>query len=701
MYDNDASYMPLPDALELACRMWSIQEQSPAYLLMNSILAHTAPKCATVEQHDTAKHGSEKEEGMRQRNLLVWSRLLLACALVCGWIGPGMAPTARAATLVVTTTADSGAGSLRQAVADANVTPEVDIVTFAPELANTTIHLTGTELFVTSPIIMTGPGAAQLTFSGSQVNNLFTVTTSGRLALDGLTLIDGNRAIVNAGTLTIRNSTVRGNHASNGGAIMNSGSLTISNSAFEQNTATIDGGAIYSTGALTITKSMFNNNTAAMQGGALYTQGLAVIASSVISGNMALDDATTLPTGNGGGLYNAGPLTLHDSAITNNLAGAYGGGISNHATLTVTTSIVGSNDANVAGGIYNQAPLTIEQSTLQGNHAINGGGMLNEFGPLTIASTTFNSNRANSGGAIINNSDMSMINSTISGNEATGTSGEDGGGALLQFNDDATATIRHSTIVSNTAVVSTREAIWLDSGTIWVGETILAGATDVMSGMLISEGYNLEVSPGNVLTDTTDLHTAHPLLGSLADNGGPTLTHMPLHGSPAIDAGDPAFAPPPDTDQRSLPRVLNGRIDIGAVESTPPEPPPSVSIADAAVQEGNHGTTPLTFAVALSVAEPYTVSVDYATADDAAIAGQDYTAITGTLVFAPDITHQTITVQVLGDSDVEPDETFMLMLSNPIDATLVNDRATGIIVNDDQPITTMPYEVHLPLVGKT
>ena len=67
-----------------------------------------------------------------------------------------------------------------------------------------------------------------------------------------------------------------------------------------------------------------------------------------------------------------------------------------------------------------------------------------------------------------------------------------------------------------------------------------------------------------------------PLLGPLQDNGGPTLTHMPLPGSPAIDAGDPNFTPPPLRDQRGpcFHRVFR-RLDIGSVETQPERPCPT------------------------------------------------------------------------------------------------------------------------------
>src|SRR5690606_1962379 len=75
---------------------------------------------------------------------------------------------------------------------------------------------------------------------------------------------------------------------------------------------------------------------------------------------------------------------------------------------------------------------------------------------------------------------------------------------------------------------------------------------------------------GNVVDDV-------PELAPLGDYSGPTPTRNPLAGSPVIDAGDPAFAAPPDTDQRGADRVFNGRVDIGAVEYDPdvPEVPPS------------------------------------------------------------------------------------------------------------------------------
>ena len=80
---------------------------------------------------------------------------------------------------------------------------------------------------------------------------------------------------------------------------------------------------------------------------------------------------------------------------------------------------------------------------------------------------------------------------------------------------------------------------------------------------------------GVTLGGTNNLPEGDAKLGALADNGGPTKTHLPQAGSPLIDAGDPAFAAPPSTDQRGYARVYNSRIDVGAVEVQPAVLPPT------------------------------------------------------------------------------------------------------------------------------
>jgi CSLREA domain-containing protein len=116
---------------------------------------------------------------------------------------------------------------------------------------------------------------------------------------------------------------------------------------------------------------------------------------------------------------------------------------------------------------------------------------------------------------------------------------------------------------------------------------------------------------------------------------------------------------------------------------TDDDPPPSISINDVTLAEGNAGTTAFTFTLTLSSASGLPVSVDFATADNSALAASDYTAASGTRTFAPGITVQTVTVNVAGDLTTEPNETFFVNLTNPVNATISDNQGLGTINNDD------------------
>jgi hypothetical protein len=113
------------------------------------------------------------------------------------------------------------------------------------------------------------------------------------------------------------------------------------------------------------------------------------------------------------------------------------------------------------------------------------------------------------------------------------------------------------------------------------------------------------------------------------------------------------------------------------------DPTPSLSINDVSVAEGDAGTTPATFTVTLSVASGQTVTVNYATADNSAVAGSDYQSTSGLLTFNPGDTTATVTVLVNGDTTFEPNETFFIGLSSPTNATISDSQGQGTITNDD------------------
>jgi len=114
-------------------------------------------------------------------------------------------------------------------------------------------------------------------------------------------------------------------------------------------------------------------------------------------------------------------------------------------------------------------------------------------------------------------------------------------------------------------------------------------------------------------------------------------------------------------------------------------PPLQITVSSPAISEGNAGTTPFIFTVAISP-QAQTVTLNYATRDITALAGADYQAVSGTLLFTPGETTKTVTVTVTGDASVEPNETFWLEVQ-PTDLLLPPVRGLGTIINDD---TTVP-----------
>jgi chitinase len=120
---------------------------------------------------------------------------------------------------------------------------------------------------------------------------------------------------------------------------------------------------------------------------------------------------------------------------------------------------------------------------------------------------------------------------------------------------------------------------------------------------------------------------------------------------------------------------------------------PKLVVGDGSVLEGNSGTTPLTFTVAMVPVSASNVTVDYATSGGTAAAGSDYTAASGTLTIPAGQTAGSIAVSVSGDTTYEPNETFTLTLSNAAGATIVTDTAVGTIINNDKILTTLALKL--------
>ncbi|HEX3585091.1 MAG TPA: choice-of-anchor Q domain-containing protein, partial [Candidatus Angelobacter sp.] len=238
-----------------------------------------------------------------------------------------------------------------------------------------------------------------------------------------------------------------------------------------------------------------------------------------------------------------GAKTVSISGLTiRNGQGAQGGGIENAETVTLTiiNSTLSGNTAGLGGGVFNSGTLIVINSTFSSNMASQGGGIYNSgSGTLTISNSTFSGNAAQvAGGASFNIGTLQIANTTLSDN-----SSPLGGGVF-------------------------------NIGTLQIGNSILnAGASGANiandGGVVRSLGYNVSNDDGGgFLNGPGDQINTDPILGPLQNNGGHTFTHELLSGSPAIDASDPNFTPPPFFDQRGagFDRVVNGRIDIGSFE---------------------------------------------------------------------------------------------------------------------------------------
>ena len=403
-----------------------------------------------------------------------------------------LALPALATNFVVTTTTDSGAGSLRAAIASANAAAGADDISFNLSGCPPCVISLATPLAITGALTITGPGAGTLALDGGNAVQVIQ-TADVPVGISDLTVRNGRSAtngggIFAAGVLTLTRVTLRGNTtAHGGGGVYASRAVTVVDSVFDTNSATGatdgDGGGLNAVGQLTMTGSRFVNNTAPTMkgysgGGGLIAFGPTTISTTVFIGNSTanwgggafiadfvsprpmptLPPATpsvltdvqfmnnTAQSGGGGGLFVWFEAILNSVDASDNYSGYYGGGVYGGYSGNYPVALNGGqllhNSGQAGGGLYSDGDVTIDGTQITSNTARNGNGggaWTPRNAVVSNASIAFNvvTMGGNSGG-IDTGGSLTLASSIVSDNQTmTGNGGGSGAGG------DATVTGSH------------------------------------------------------------------------------------------------------------------------------------------------------------------------------------------------------------------------------------------------------------------
>jgi hypothetical protein len=446
----------------------------------------------------------------------------------------------------------------------------------------------GNTRYVTHPgseIILTGSTLQENIASGDG-GGAFNeeIMTSGEcsyIANESFTLGGG---IHNTGEITSAGDTFDKNKTGfDGGGINNYNIAEVRGSTFTNNTSTRGGGFTSIGGDADISDSTFRFNSASDRGGAIFNFGATPLSSpmdivdSEIKGN-------TAPYG-GGIATSMGDTKISDSTISGNKASTEGGGIYNDGLMRVARCTLSENEAStLGGGIHNTEEITVLDSTFEGNTTGFDGGGFNTYSDATITGSTFVDNAATRGGGLASvGGDTLLINNTFSANSAT-----DSGGGIFNMGPLIGVTTsggamhaNHITVAYNTA--PTGGGIATSGGLLEIKNSIVAYSPS--GADCYTAGSDFAAVSENIDTDSSCAGftlSADPLLGPLANNGGPTHTHALTGGSPAIDAAPDCTTVggvPVPVDQRGMPRPAGPDCDLGSYEAEEgTEGPPDIPV---------------------------------------------------------------------------------------------------------------------------
>ena len=423
-------------------------------------------------------------------------------------------------------------------------------VTFA---CDGTIQLSST-ISITNDTVLDGSGH-QVTLSGGGLTRIFSIATNVTLTLRNLTVANGvahgdGGAVYNpGGTLAAEQCVFWGNIACQPPAEPGTNGV----SAY--------GGAIYNSGTVNATGCAFLGNQAVGGRGAGGLDG--TIMTSPSSGWYG-------GAGCGGAIYNAGLVVVDRSLFATNLAAGGAGGMGGNGTHVVGCcsdqpgGLGGDGGSGEGAALFNVSTAIVANCTFFGNTnrgGLGGGGGIGgvfTFHPSGGEGQGFSGGSGGTGGDALNaiyqsGGPLYLCNCTVSLNSAVAGNGGAKGPGSLGAPDGQTG-------ADGFAVAGIKAELASLVNTLLA--TNSPGGNS--AGTPVDLGHNLSSDASCAFTNIGSMNNTHPMLGPLANNGGPTLTMALLPGSPAIDAGNMALAPA--TDQRGFPRPAGLAADIGAFE---------------------------------------------------------------------------------------------------------------------------------------
>ena len=552
---------------------------------------------------------------------------------------------------VVTKSADTNDGlctpedcSLREAVVMANACPGHQTIQLPPD----GYHLTRTgsgedaadtgDLDITDHLTINGIDAPSV--HGDDEDRVFEIFEPAEVELNLLIIVEGQEqlgaGIRNHSVLTVNDSAINFNHAivpigglgnSAGGGLFNDqGAVANLNSVqFIENMADEGGGVHnFALASFTMIGGQFAGNNATNHGGAMWNN---------FEADAELNDVNFFQSeagADGGAIYNDGHLEMSLNTFEQSIADGNGGGLYNgpDGEAFLYEAWFTNNNADLGGAVFNAGLLHLYQSGLNNNTAFGGfgGGAYND-GALAA---------------------LLLQNTTVSANVIIPTGSPGGSGV---FNGGGDLRVEFVTMDLNSD-----DGIYNDGGHGTIENTILAShsAGNCVGDPLSSNGYNLEDADDCGFTESSDLVNTMPFIAWLAMNGGNSLNHALLPGSPALDSATPDTCV--SVDQRGVARPVGAQCDRGSYEGVGENPP----------QPGDDLTTEPTPVVTPTAAIWPPIDINF-NADDYSLFLGECTRLRWEVLNAENAYLDGVMVPLLEAEEVCPETTttYRLMAMNP------------------------------------